>query len=85
MSEVGKEFTAKLDMGDAESIGGAWGIGVGEDLMTRVGEAFDGMSKGSFHQAVVAALVELHTITKRVSEEVTSLDSTTSRTFLSPR
>lgn len=85
MAEVGKEFTSRLDMGDAESIGGAWGIGAGEDLMTRVEEAFEGVSKGGFHQAVVAALVELHNITKEVSEQVAASASSTSRTYLSPR
>ena len=85
MAEVGKEFTSRLDMGDAESIGGSWGIGAGEDLMTRVEEAFEGVSKGGFHQAVVAALVELHNITKEVSEQVAASASSTSRTYLSPR
>jgi dynein heavy chain 1 len=36
-------------------------------------------------QAVVAALVELHTITKEASEESASSESSMSRTFLSPR
>ena len=85
MAEVGKEFTLRLDMGDAESIGGSWGIGAGEDLMARVEGAFEGVSTGGFHQAVVAALVQLHTITKEVSEEVAASASSTSRTFLSPR
>eukprot|EP00580_Thalassiosira_gravida_P013013 CAMPEP_0201649336 /NCGR_PEP_ID=MMETSP0493-20130528/39238_1 /ASSEMBLY_ACC=CAM_ASM_000838 /TAXON_ID=420259 /ORGANISM="Thalassiosira gravida, Strain GMp14c1" /LENGTH=1668 /DNA_ID=CAMNT_0048125185 /DNA_START=87 /DNA_END=5093 /DNA_ORIENTATION=- len=85
MAEVGKEFTIRLDMGDAESVGGSWGIGAGEDLMVRVEDAFEGISKGGFHQAVVAALVQLHTITKEVSEEMASSASSTSRTFLSPR
>ena len=35
MGEVGKEFTMKLDMGDAESVGGSWGIGDGEVLMEK--------------------------------------------------
>ncbi len=52
MAEVGKEFTMRLDMGDAESVGGTWGIGAGEDLMVRVEEAFGGLAKGGFHQAV---------------------------------
>jgi len=85
MAEVGKEFTIRLDMGDAESVGGSWGIGAGEDLMTRVEDAFEGIAKGGFHQAVVAALVQLHTITKEVSEETAASASSTSRTFLSPR
>ena len=85
MAEVGKEFTIRLDMGDAESVGGSWGIGAGEDLMVRVEDAFEGIAKGGFHQAVVAALVQLHTITKEVSEETASSASSTGRTFLSPR
>jgi len=85
MAEVGKEFTIRLDMGDAESVGGSWGIGAGEDLMERVGGAFEGIANGGFHQAVVAALVQLHTITKDVSEEAASSASSTGRTFLSPR
>ena len=85
MAEVGKEFTIRLDMGDAESVGGSWGIGEGEDLMARVEGAFEGIASGGFHQAVVAALVQLHTITKTVSEETASSASSTSRTFLSPR
>jgi dynein heavy chain 1 len=84
LSEVGKEFTMRLDMGDAESVGGSWGIGAGQELMSRVEEAFEGSSQG-LHQAVVAALVELHTITKKVSEEEASSASSISRTFLSPR
>ena len=83
MAEVGKEFTVRLDMGDAESVGGSWGIGEGEDLMARVEDAFEGIAKGGFRQAVVAALVQLHSITKNVSEEASA--SSTGRTFLSPR
>jgi dynein heavy chain 1 len=85
MAEVGKEFTIRLDMGDAELAGGSWGIGAGEDIMERVEDAFEGIAKGGFHQAVVAALVQLHTITKSVSEETATSASSTSRTFLSPR
>ncbi|KAL7555016.1 hypothetical protein ACHAWF_018608 [Thalassiosira exigua] len=85
MAEVGREFTLRLDMGDAESAGGSWGIGEGESLMVRVEDAFEGIAKGGFHQAVVAALVQLHTTTKAVSEEAASSASSTSRTFLSPR
>ena len=80
MAEVGKEFTVRLDMGDAESVGGSWGIGKGEDLMAL---PFEGISKGGFRQAVVAALVQFHSITKNVSEEAPA--SSTRRTFLSPR
>ena len=56
-------------MGDAESVGGSWGIGEVEDLMARVEDAFEGIAKGGFRQAVVAAL----SITKNVSEEASSL------------
>ncbi|KAK1747403.1 dynein heavy chain [Skeletonema marinoi] len=85
MAEVGREFTMRLDMGDAEAVGGSWGIGAGEQLMTRVEDAFDGVAKGGFHQAVVAALVQLHAITKELSEEAGTSASSLSRTFLSPR
>lgn len=85
MAEVGREFTMRLDMGDAEAVGGSWGIGAGEPLMTRVGDAFDGIAKGGLHHAVVAALVQLHTITKELSDEIASLTSSLGRTFLSPR
>jgi dynein heavy chain 1 len=33
MGEVGREFTSKLDMGDAEAVGGTWDIGDGDVLM----------------------------------------------------
>ena len=85
MAEVGREFTTRLDMGDAEAVGGSWGISAGENLMSRVEDAFDGVAKGGFHQAVVAALVQLHTITKELSEEAATSASSLSRTVLSPR
>lgn len=85
MAEVGKEFTIRVDFGDAESAGGAFGIGAGEDIMALVADAFEGAAQGGFHQAVVGALVELHSIAKRVSEETAASASSTSRTFLSPR
>ena len=72
-------------MGDAGLVGGLWGIGVGEDIIERAEGAFEGIAKGGFHQAVVAALVQLHTITESVSEDTASSASSTSRTFLSPR
>ena len=53
MGEVGKEFTLKLDMGDAESVGGTWGTGEGETLMDLVSDAFEGTISGGFRQAVV--------------------------------
>ncbi len=49
MAEVGREFTMRLDFGDAESTGGAFGIGAGEELMTKV-EAFEGVSSGGFRK-----------------------------------
>ena len=80
--QVGKEFTLRLDIGDAESIGGAFGIGPGEKLMETVRHAFDDTVTGSFRQAVVAALVDIHEVTKTVAEETGTDDR---RTFLSPR
>jgi len=53
MGEVGKEFTMKLDMGDAEGVGGSWGIGDGEHLMDQVSAAFDGINTGGFRQALL--------------------------------
>ena len=85
MGEVGKEFTQRLDMGDAESVGGTWGVGDGEILMERVAGAFEGMPLGGLRQAVVAALVELNQVAKRTAEEVAQSESTSCRTFLSPR
>lgn len=83
MAEVGKEFTQKLDMGDAEAVGGAFGIGAGEALMKQVEEAFDG--NNGLRQAVVAALVSLHQITIAAAEEFAKEASSITRTFLSPR
>ena len=83
MGEVGKEFTLKLDMGDAESIGGSWGIGDGEALMERVSEVFEG--SGGLRQAVVAALVDLHLIAKETAGDAAAEPSSITRTFLSPR
>jgi len=85
LAEVGKEFTLKLDLGDTEAVGGAWGIGEGEMLMQRVDEVFEGANKGGLRQAVVAALVDLHRITKEIAEEVGSAASSATRTFMSPR
>jgi dynein heavy chain 1 len=85
LAEVGKEFTLKLDLGDTEAVGGAWGIGEGESLMQRVDDVFEGASKGGLRQAVVAALVDLHRITKETADEVGSAASSVTRTFMSPR
>ncbi|KAL3939676.1 MAG: hypothetical protein SGBAC_005637 [Bacillariaceae sp.] len=85
MGEVGKEFTLRLDMGDAESIGGSWGIGEGESLMERVAEVFEGANEGGLRQAVVAALVDIHMITKTTAEAAAAEPSSISRTYLSPR
>ena len=84
LAEVGKEFTIRLDMGDAESAGGSWGIN-GEHLMARVASAFEGVAQGGLHQAVVSALVQFHSIAQDISEESAASASSTSRTFLSPR
>jgi dynein heavy chain 1 len=85
MGEVGKEFTLKLDMGDAESIGGSWGIGEGEVLMEKVAEVFEGVGGGGLRQAVVASLVDLHAIAKETAEAAAAETSSITRTFLSPR
>eukprot|EP00980_Cylindrotheca_fusiformis_P017634 scaffold5529_cov117-Cylindrotheca_fusiformis.AAC.11 len=85
MGEVGKEFTLRLDMGDAESIGGSWGIGEGEALMQRVSEVFEGSIEGGLRQAVVAALVDLHVVAKETAEAAAAEPSSITRTFLSPR
>ena len=74
-----------MDMGDAESVGGTWGIGAGEMLMERVSSAFENANMGGLRQAVVAALVDLHQIAKATAEEVAAEVSSISRTFLSPR
>jgi len=83
MAEVGKEFTHKLDMGDAEAVGGAFGIGEGEALMKQVEDAFDG--NNGLRQAVVAGLVSLHQITIAAADEAAREASSIARTFLSPR
>jgi dynein heavy chain 1, cytosolic len=83
MAEVGKEFTQKLDMGDAESIGGAFGLGDGAALMAQVEDAFDGDC--GLRQAVVAALVSIHRTAIATADESASEASSLSRTFLSPR
>jgi len=85
MGEVGKEFTSKLDMGDAESVGGSWGIGDGELLMEQVSAAFDGRNTGGFRQAVVASLVNIHNISKDMANECAQSSSGGCRTYLSPR
>jgi dynein heavy chain 1 len=85
MGEVGREFTTRLDMGDSETEGGAWGIGEGEELMKRVEDAFDDNSTGGLRQAVVAALVNMHQIAREMAEEIASSPSSITRTFLSPR
>jgi dynein heavy chain 1 len=85
MGEVGKEFTLRLDMGDAESAGGSWGIGDGEVLMARVSEVFVGAASGGLRQAIVAALVDMHNTAKETAEDGAAQASSITRTFLSPR
>uniref|UniRef100_A0A7S1Y8A3 AAA+ ATPase domain-containing protein n=1 Tax=Grammatophora oceanica TaxID=210454 RepID=A0A7S1Y8A3_9STRA len=85
MGEVGKEFTVPLDIGDAEAVGGSWGIGDGEMLMEKVAGAFEDTAAGGLRQAVVAALVDLHQTTKSTAEDMARSESTASRTYLSPR
>jgi dynein heavy chain 1 len=72
-------------MGDAESVGGTWGVGDGEALMEQVAAAFGGATHGGLRQAVVAALVEMHNITKTTANKVGHEASSTCRTYLSPR
>lgn len=85
MGEVGREFTSRLDIGDAEAVGGSWGIGEGDKLMERIADAFEGVTPNGLRQAVVAALVELHQITKATADELGNSASSTARTYLSPR
>ncbi len=85
MAEVGKEFTLRLDIGDSERVGGSWGIGNGETIMNIVAEAFQGTSAGGLRQAVVAALVHMHDVTKAMAEQLAASSSSTCRTYLSPR
>ena len=85
MAEVGREFTLRLDMGDAETAGGAWGAGQGQALMEAVSEAFGDSQTGGLRHAVVAALVEMHRIAKETAEFVGNEASSITRTFLSPR
>lgn len=83
MAEVGKEFTQKLDMGEAESVGGAFGIGDGESLMKQVEHAFDGSN--GLRQAVVAAMVSLHHIAMATTDNVEIETRGMTKSFLSPR
>ena len=85
MGEVGKEFTLRLDVGDAESVGGSWGIGDGEALMEVVSEVFEGSVSGGLRQAIVAALVDLHNIAKETAQDNAEEAGSITRTFLSPR
>jgi len=85
MGEVAKEFTMKLDVGDAESVGGTWGLGGGEPYMHIVEEAFEHDARGGLRHAVVAALSEIHNIVKATAEELATSASVSSRTYLSPR
>jgi dynein heavy chain 1 len=84
MGEVGKEFTMTLDMGDAESVGGSWGIGDGQAIMNEVASVFEGAASGGLRQAVVAALVDIHKTAKDMSDECANSSNTT-RTYMSPR
>ena len=51
MAEISKDFTNMLDMGDAEAVGGSWGIGEGEILMNQVENAFKGLPGYGLRQA----------------------------------
>jgi dynein heavy chain 1 len=83
LAEVAKEFTMKLDIGDVESAGAAFGIGGGEELMRQVEAAFG--DNGGMRQAVVAAMVALHQIAIVTADEAAMEASSVTRTFLSPR
>jgi dynein heavy chain 1 len=85
MAEVAREFTVRLDMGEAEASGGSWGIGAGEQLMKEVQGAFEGSNLGGLRHAVVAALVYLHTIAKETADLSAAEATSVTRTFLSPR
>jgi dynein heavy chain 1, cytosolic len=85
MGEVGREFTSKIDLSDAESVGGSWGIGDGKLIMDKVSEAFEGYVSCGLHQAVVAALVEIHETAKHIADECANSSSIVTRTYLSPR
>jgi len=85
MGQVGKEFTMTLDIGDAESAIGSWGMGAGQQIMDEVASVFEGSASGGLRHAVVAALVEIHKTAKENSEQCAALSNTTTRTFMSPR
>jgi dynein heavy chain 1 len=85
MGQVGKEFTMTLDIGDAEGAGGRWGIGEGEAIMDEVDSVFEGAASGGLRHAVVAALVDIHKISKEVAEQCADVSKTGTRTFMSPR
>lgn len=86
MAQVGKEFTDKIDMGDAETAGGSWGAyGDGETLMRAVGSAFEDTASGSLRQAVVSALVAFHQTAKDTAERAATAASSVTRTYLCPR
>lgn len=85
MGDVAKEFTLRLDVGEAELSSGTWGIGEGQELMDAVKDVFDDPGRGGFRHAVIAALVAIHECAKDTSEENAMLASSNTRTYLSPR
>jgi dynein heavy chain 1 len=50
-----------------------------------VAAAFEGVSNSGLQQAVAAALVELHQITKEMADDAGASASSITRTYLSPR
>jgi len=85
MGEVGKEFTSRVDVGDADAGDWTWGVGEGEEVMNVVAAAFGDSSNPGLRQAVVAVLVDLHQTTKDIADECAALDNSACRTYLSPR
>ena len=53
--------------------------------MEQVAGAFEGVASGGLRQAIVAALVEFHSVVKTMANDVAHAASSISRTYLSPR
>lgn len=85
MGEVGREFTIRVDMGEAEESGQTWGTGPGEEMMRLVESAFEGQSRNGIRHAVVAALNKIHEIAKETAQESANTAHSITRTYLSPR
>ncbi len=85
MGQVGKEFTMTLDIGDADSEVGTWGMGPGQHIMDEVATVFEGSLSGGLRHAVVAALVQIHKTAKEIAEQIAVVSNASTRTFMSPR